>query len=113
MALRRAARCALSAAPCVTHGGRLPARFGFDPGREAEWRALAAAVRRAVDTELTPRQREIFVAIVVNGVPLDALVLSLGSSRNAIYTMTFDARRMLRAVLAAEGYLADDCPGDS
>jgi hypothetical protein len=47
----------------------LPARFGFDPAREAEWRDLAAAVRRAVDTELTPRQREVFVAIVVNGVP--------------------------------------------
>ena len=66
---------------------RLPDRFGFDPAREAEWRDLAAAVRQAVDTELTPRQREIFVAIVVNGVPLDALVLSLGSSRNAIYKM--------------------------
>jgi RNA polymerase sigma-70 factor (ECF subfamily) len=33
---------------------QLPARFGFDPAREAEWRDLAAAVRRAVDTELTP-----------------------------------------------------------
>jgi RNA polymerase sigma-70 factor, ECF subfamily len=87
---------------------RLPARFGFDPADEAECRDLAAAVRRAVDTELTPRQREIFVAIVVNGVPLDTLVLSLGSSRNAIYKMMFDARRKLRAALAANGYLPDD-----
>jgi RNA polymerase sigma-70 factor (ECF subfamily) len=77
---------------------RLPARFGFDPPREAEWRDLAAAVRRAVDTELTPRQREVFVAIVVNGVPLDTLVLSLGSSRNAIYKVMFDARRKLPGV---------------
>ena len=87
---------------------RLPDRFGFDPAREAEWRDLAAAVRRAVDTELTPRQREVFVAIVINGVPLDTLVLSLGSSRNAIYKMLFDARRKLRAALAANGYLPDD-----
>jgi len=86
---------------------RLPDRFGFDPAREAEWRDLAA-VRRAVDTELTPRQREVFVAIVINGVPLDTLVLSLGSSRNAIYKMLFDARRKLRAALAANGYLPDD-----
>jgi RNA polymerase sigma-70 factor (ECF subfamily) len=91
---------------------RLPDRFGFDPAREAEWRDLAAAVRRAVDAELTPRQREVFVAIVVNGVPLDALVVSLGSSRNAIYKMMFDARRKLRAALAANGYLPDDCPGE-
>jgi RNA polymerase sigma-70 factor (ECF subfamily) len=92
---------------------RLPDRFGFDPAREAEWRDLAAAVRRAVDSELTPRQREVFVAIVVNGVPLDALVLSLGSSRNAIYKMMFDARRKLRAALAANGYLPDDSPRGS
>jgi RNA polymerase sigma-70 factor (ECF subfamily) len=92
---------------------RLPDRFGFDPAREAEWRDLAAAVRRAVDTELTPRQREVFVAIVVNGVPLDALVVSLGSSRGAVYKVMFDARRKLRAVLAANGYLPDDSARDS
>jgi RNA polymerase sigma-70 factor (ECF subfamily) len=74
-----------------------------------QWRDLAAVVRRAVDTELTPRQREVFVAIVVNGVPLDALVVSLGSSRGAIYKVMFDARRKLRAALAANGYLPDDC----
>ena len=28
---------------------RLPDRFGFDPAQEAEWRDLAAALRRAVD----------------------------------------------------------------
>src|SRR5690349_5448410 len=92
---------------------RLPARFGFDPAQEAEWRDLAAARRRAVDTELTARQREVFVAIVLNDVPLDALVLELGSSRNAIYKVLFDARRKLRSVLVANGYLPDDCPGSS
>ena len=84
---------------------RLPARFGFDPAYQAEWRDLFAALRRAVDTELTPRQREVFVAIVLNDVPLDTLVLALASSRNAIYKMLFDARRKLQAALAANGYL--------
>ena len=84
---------------------RLPDRFGFDPAQESEWRDLLAALRRAVDEELTPRQREVFVAIVVNDVPLDALAIQLGSNRNAIYKMVFDARRKLRAALAANGYL--------
>jgi len=92
---------------------RLPARFGFDPAHEAEWRDLVAAVRRAVDTELTPRQREVFVAIVLNAVPLDTLVISLASSRNAIYKMLFDARRKLRAALVANGYLGHDSAGGS
>ena len=38
---------------------RLPDRFGFDPAQEAEWRDLAAALRRAVDEVLTPRQRQV------------------------------------------------------
>jgi RNA polymerase sigma-70 factor, ECF subfamily len=88
--------------------GRLPARFGFDPAQEAEWRDLLAALRRAVDEELTARQRSVFVAIVLNGVPLDALVIELASNRNAIYKTLFDARRKLRAALAANGYIGED-----
>jgi RNA polymerase sigma-70 factor (ECF subfamily) len=61
---------------------------------------------RSLDAEA--RQREVFVAIVLNGVPLDALVVKLGSNRNAIYKMMFDARRKLRAALAANGYLNDE-----
>jgi RNA polymerase sigma-70 factor (ECF subfamily) len=87
---------------------RLPASFGFDPAQEAEWRDLLAALRRAVDEELTARQRRVFVALVLTGVPLDALVIELASSRNAIYKTMFDARRKLRAALAANGYLHDD-----
>jgi RNA polymerase sigma-70 factor (ECF subfamily) len=51
------------------------------------------------------------MAIVVDGVPLDALVVELGSSRNAIYKTMFDARRKLRAALAANGYLAAPAEG--
>ena len=87
---------------------RLPDRFGLDPAGVAEWRDVIAALHRAVDDELTDRQRQIFVAIVVNGTPLDILVVELGSSRNAIYKTLFDARRKLRASLVSNGYLADD-----
>ena len=90
------------------HWDRLPDRFGFDPAQQSEWRDLVAALRRAVDEELTARQREVFVAVVVNEVPLDALAARLGSNRNAIYKMMFDARRKLRAALAANGYLGPD-----
>jgi len=92
---------------------RLPDRFGFDPAREVEWRDLLASLRRAVDEELTARQRAVFVAIVLNKVPLDTVVIELGSNRNAIYKTLFDARRKLRACLAANGYLHDDAPRTS
>ncbi len=88
--------------------GRLPDRFGLDPARAAEWGDVVTALRRAVDDELTEHQRRVFVAIVLNGVPLDALVADLGSNRNAIYKTLFDARRKLRAALVTHGYLDDD-----
>jgi RNA polymerase sigma-70 factor (ECF subfamily) len=87
---------------------RLPDRFGLDPARESEWRDLARALRQAVEEELTEHQRRVFTAIAVDGVPLDALVAELGSSRNAIYKTMFDARRKLRARLVANGYLPEN-----
>jgi RNA polymerase sigma-70 factor (ECF subfamily) len=84
---------------------RLPDRFGLDPSREVEWRELLAAIRHAVDEDLSERQRRVFVAIVLNGVPLDALVAELDSNRNAIYKTLFDARCKLRDVLAANGHV--------
>lgn len=84
---------------------RLPDRFGLDPALESEWHDLVLALRIAVDEDLSQRQRAIFVAIVLNGVPLDALAVELGSSRNAIYKSLFDARSKLRARLVAGGYL--------
>jgi RNA polymerase sigma-70 factor (ECF subfamily) len=76
---------------------RLPDRFRVHRAHEAEGRDLAAALRTAVENELTERQREAFVAIVLNGAPLDAVVVELGTNRNAIYKMMFDARRKLCA----------------
>jgi RNA polymerase sigma-70 factor (ECF subfamily) len=87
---------------------RLPDRFGIDPAHASESREIVAVLRHAVDEELTARQRQVFVAIVLDGVPLDALVAQLGSTRNAIYKTLFDARRKLRAALVANGYLAAD-----
>src|SRR5258706_4917556 len=80
---------------------QLPDRLGMGPAEHTQWQGLISALRRAIEEELTERQRRVFVAIVLNGVPLDKVVIELGSSRNAIYKTMFDARRKLRAALAA------------
>ena len=89
---------------------QMPDRFGRRPEEHALHSDLLAAIRRAVEHDLTPRQRQVFVAIAINQVPLDALVDRLGSNRNALYKTMFDARRKLRAVLAAHGYLSAEQP---
>ena len=86
---------------------RLPARLGRSPESGAEAADLLAAVRTAVETSLTDRQREVFGALVLTGIPLDALVRKLDTDRNTIYKVMFDARRKIRAVLVTNGYLDD------
>ena len=86
---------------------RLPDRFGIDPAGHAESAGILAAVRKVVDDELTEHQRRVFVAIVVDEIPLDALAAELGLRRNAIYKVIFDARRKIRRALVANGYLEE------
>jgi RNA polymerase sigma-70 factor, ECF subfamily len=78
---------------------------GVGPAEYAERRGLIAALQDALDTQLSRRQREVFVAVVVDGVPVDTLGARLGANRNAIHQTMFDARRKLRLALRADGYL--------
>ena len=86
---------------------RLPAHIDMAPEVAAESRDLVDAVNRAVDEQLTARQRTVFVALAVNGTPMDVLADQIGSTHNAIYKVMFDARRKLRTALAERGYLPD------
>jgi RNA polymerase sigma-70 factor, ECF subfamily len=60
---------------------------------------LLRAVRDAMRTSLTRHQREVFVALALNGAPIDVLAERLGTSRGALYKTLHDARRKLRAVI--------------
>ena len=84
---------------------RLPDRLGLDPHQHAEAASILAEVRHVVESELTAHQRRIFIAIVVDGIPLDALASKLNLQRNAIYKVIFDTRRKIRRALVAKDYL--------
>jgi RNA polymerase sigma-70 factor, ECF subfamily len=83
----------------------LPDRLGLDPHQQAEAAYILAEIRHVVDAELTAHQRRIFIAVVVDGIPLNALAEKLDLQRNAIYKVIFDARRKIRRALVAKGYL--------
>src|SRR4051794_22220730 len=73
------------------------------PHEELEQSELLAALRVAIGHALTPHQREVFVALALNDVPIDVLAERLGSTRGALYKTLHDSRRKLRAELAAAG----------
>jgi RNA polymerase sigma-70 factor (ECF subfamily) len=83
---------------------RIADRLATAPHERAEQRELLEALARAVEQDLTERQRQVFVAIALDGVAVDMLAAELGSNRNAVYKTLFDARRKLRASLGSAGY---------
>ena len=75
------------------------------PDQYVEGAELAAVVRDAIDRVLTPHQRRIALALIVDEVPIDVLAERLGTNRNALYKTVHDARSRLRAHLVREGFL--------
>jgi RNA polymerase sigma-70 factor (ECF subfamily) len=74
------------------------------PDTEAETAELIDAVGRAIEESLTPHQREVLIAITLNGVPIDVLAERLSTTRGALYKTLHDGRKKLRAHLVAEGH---------
>jgi RNA polymerase sigma-70 factor (ECF subfamily) len=78
---------------------------GASPEQYAEASDLSRAVAAAIGEVLTPHQRRVVFALLVDEVPIDVLADRLGTSRNALYKTLHDARRLLRGQLTATGYL--------
>jgi RNA polymerase sigma-70 factor (ECF subfamily) len=72
------------------------------PQQHAEAQDLLAALRAEIG-QLTSLQREVFAALALNNVPIDVLAERLKTTRGALYKTLHDARRKLRAGLAARG----------
>jgi len=71
-------------------------------GRGAEDAELFAVLREEIEN-LSPRRREVLVAVALNDVPIDVLAERLGSTRGALYKSLHDARRKLRSALRERG----------
>jgi RNA polymerase sigma-70 factor, ECF subfamily len=80
---------------------------GRGPQDQAETAELMAALRHSIDGCLTDHQREVLVALALNGVPLDVLAERLNTTRGALYKTLHDARRKLRTDLARRGFALD------
>ncbi len=61
-----------------------------------------AALREAIEEELTPRQRAVLRA-ELEGMPQAEIALQLGMNRNALYKLAHDARKKVKSRLEAAG----------
>ncbi|HSD85365.1 MAG TPA: sigma-70 family RNA polymerase sigma factor, partial [Anaerolineae bacterium] len=79
-------------------------RAEFDPDRAARRDEIRAAVRDAIEHDLTERQRQVLKAIVFDEAPMDEVARHFNSNRNAIYKLLHDTRRKLKERLEARGF---------
>ncbi len=77
------------------------------PDGRLEQSELLTTLRHAIDEVLTPRQRDVLVALAVNGVPIDVLAERWDTTRGALYKTLHDARRKLRRHLEDSGLSLD------
>lgn len=81
---------------------------GAAPPEEAERGDLMRCLKAAIDSKLTPHQREVLVGLALNGVPIDVLAERLSTTRGALYKTLHDARRKLRAELDTAGFAVQE-----
>jgi RNA polymerase sigma-70 factor (ECF subfamily) len=84
------------------------AEGGGSPHAALESSELLGELKTAIDSCLTPHQRQVFVALALNEVPIDVLSERLNTTRGALYKTLHDSRKKLRAELASGGFVEPD-----
>jgi RNA polymerase sigma-70 factor, ECF subfamily len=65
-------------------------------------------LRRVIDEELTSRQREAIVAVLLEGMPISEVASRMGTTQNALYKLLHDARKRLKRQMEAAGLSAEE-----
>ncbi len=90
--------------PLEPDGWPTIASQALSPHEQLAESELLAALRDAIRDALSAHQREVLVAVTLNGVPIDVLAERLNTTRGALYKTLHDARRKLRVRLTEQGF---------
>jgi RNA polymerase sigma-70 factor (ECF subfamily) len=91
-------------------GAVAPSEPVMDPERATAKSIRLADFRRFMDEDLTEKQRVALLA-AIGGMPLEAIADRMGTNRNALYKLLYDARKRLKRRMQAERLSAEDVLG--
>jgi RNA polymerase sigma-70 factor (ECF subfamily) len=74
------------------------------PEQAALQNEVRMIIQEVMAHELTAKQRQVLLLMVIQDVPLDEVVRHLGTNRNAVYKLLHDARRKLKRGLQERGF---------
>jgi RNA polymerase sigma-70 factor (ECF subfamily) len=86
-----------------TATGRGLADPQLTPEQVAFQNMVLAELRGIIDNELTDRQREAVVAVILEGMPIAEVARRMGTNQNALYKLLHDARKKLKIRMEAVG----------
>ena len=86
-----------------TATGRGLADPQLTPEQVAFQNMVLAKLRRTIDEELTDRQREAVVAVILEEMPIAEVARRMGTNQNALYKLLHDARKKLKLRMEAAG----------
>lgn len=78
------------------------------PESSAERADMFARVRRILEDELTPKQREALVLLSLQDMPMEEAAKRMKTNRNALYKLLHDARLRLKKRLALDDLTPQD-----
>ncbi len=87
---------------------RGPADTHLTPEQLAYQNMVLTHLRRMIDEELTDRQREAVVAVILEGMPIAEVARRMGTNQNALYKLLHDARKKLKLRMEAVGLSPQD-----
>ena len=82
---------------------RGPADTQLTPERLALQNTVLKELRRMIDEELTDRQREAVIAVILEGMPISEVARRMGTNQNALYKLLHDARKRLKRRMEVAG----------
>ena len=82
---------------------RGPAAPQMTPEELAIQNMVLGELSRIIDEELTDRQREAVVAVLLEEMPISEVASRMGTNQNALYKLLHDARRKLKRQMEVAG----------
>ena len=81
---------------------------GTSPEASAMQMEVQRVLQEVIDQDLSEKQRQVLVLMLIHDVPLDEMVRHLGTNRNAVYKMLHDARLKLKNGLKLRGFEVEE-----
>jgi RNA polymerase sigma-70 factor (ECF subfamily) len=78
------------------------------PDRATHERMILQRVQKMIDEELTDKQKTAMNALMMHGIPIEVVAEQMGTNRNALYKLVYDARLKMKERLMAEGIDPDE-----